>query len=68
MAQEWARRSNAVQSAKRMAREPDFETLRWRALDGARGRAVLERQKNNLSERLTELISVTAECEELKLP
>jgi hypothetical protein len=37
VAQEWARRSNAVQSAARMAREPDFDTLRWRALDDARG-------------------------------
>lgn len=42
IAQRWARRSNAVQAAARMAREPDFETLRQRARHDARGRIVRE--------------------------
>lgn len=37
MAQEWARRSNAVQESERLAREPDFETIRRRELHDARG-------------------------------
>lgn len=42
VAQEWARRSNAVQAAARMAREPDWETQRWRALQDARGTVMRE--------------------------
>ena len=37
VAQLWARRSNAVQSAARIARAPDAETVRARALHDARG-------------------------------
>ncbi len=42
MAQQWARRSQAVQSAKRMAREPDADTVRRRALHDARGQVLRE--------------------------
>jgi hypothetical protein len=42
IAQEWARRSQAVQAQKRLAREPDFETVRARALHEARGRLLRE--------------------------
>jgi hypothetical protein len=41
-AQEWARRSNAVQQSARMQREPDFETMRKRALRDARGTVLRE--------------------------
>lgn len=41
-AQEWARRSNAVQAATRMQREPDFHTARMRALHDARGTVLRE--------------------------
>lgn len=37
VAQEWARRSHAVQAEARLARGPDDETLRWRGLQDARG-------------------------------
>lgn len=37
IAQEWARRSQAVQAMNRIARGPDAETLRKRALEDARG-------------------------------
>lgn len=40
LAQEYARRSNAVQAAARLGRGLDAETLRKRALDGARGQVV----------------------------
>lgn len=40
MAQQWARRSNGVQFANRIARGPDAETLRLRALHDARGKIV----------------------------
>ena len=40
VAQDWARRSNAVQNAARLAREPDADTLRHRALHDARGQVV----------------------------
>lgn len=37
IAQEWAKRSHAAQATARMAREPDAETQRRRALDDQRG-------------------------------
>jgi hypothetical protein len=37
VAQEWAARSRAVQAAARLARGPDADTLRRRALDDRRG-------------------------------
>ena len=37
-----ARRSNEVQAAARAAREPDVDTLRWRALQDARGQILRE--------------------------
>jgi len=40
VAQEWARRSHAVQAAKRMARGPDWDTVRMRALHDARGQVL----------------------------
>lgn len=40
VAQEWARRSNAVQSEARIARGPDAETVRMRALHDAKGQIV----------------------------
>jgi hypothetical protein len=40
IAQEWARRSNAVQSAARMERGPDAETVRYRALRDTRGKII----------------------------
>lgn len=42
VARRWAQRSNAVQAAARMERGPDFETLRWRARQDARGEIVRE--------------------------
>jgi hypothetical protein len=42
VAREWARRSNAAQSAARIAREPDADTLRRRALHDARGQLIRE--------------------------
>lgn len=36
-AQQMARRSNEVQATKRLNREPDADTLRWRALWDAKG-------------------------------
>jgi len=40
IAQEWARRSNAVQAKMRMEREPDCETQRFRALHDAKGQVI----------------------------
>jgi len=40
VAQEWARRSHAVQAAKRIERGPDWDTLRMRALHDARGQVL----------------------------
>lgn len=40
VAQEWARRSQAVQAQRRMRRGPDADTLRWRALQDARGQVL----------------------------
>ncbi len=37
VAREWAQRSNAAQAAARMTRPVDADTLRWRALQDARG-------------------------------
>lgn len=42
LAQEWARRSNAVQAEARMARDPDLDTIRSRALHDARGQLLRE--------------------------
>jgi len=42
IAQEWARRSNAVQAKMRMEREPDCETQRFRALHDAKGQVLRE--------------------------
>jgi hypothetical protein len=42
LAQEYARRSNAVQQQKSIERGPDADTLRKRALDDARGQLVRE--------------------------
>ena len=42
VAQEWARRSQAVQAERRMQRGPDAETLRWRAAQDARGQIMRE--------------------------
>lgn len=42
VAQEWARRSNLAQAAQRLARGPDAETARARALHAARGQLVRE--------------------------
>lgn len=42
IARTWALRSQAVQSASRMARGPDADTLRRRALHDARGQIVRE--------------------------
>ena len=40
VAREWARRSNAVQALARIARGPDAETVRMRALHDAKGQVV----------------------------
>jgi hypothetical protein len=40
VAQSWARRSHATQAAARIARGPDADTLRRRALHDARGQIV----------------------------
>lgn len=40
--QAMARRSNEVQAAARLLREPDADTLRWRALHDARGQVIRE--------------------------
>ena len=42
VAQAWARRSQAVQAARRMVRGPDAQTLRWRQLNEARGQIIRE--------------------------
>lgn len=42
VAQEWARRSQAVQAERRLQRGPDAETLRWRAAQDARGQIIRE--------------------------
>lgn len=42
VAREWGRRSQAVQAAAALARGPDAETLRRRALDDARGELIRE--------------------------
>lgn len=42
VARAWARRSHAVQAAARLTREPDFTTLRRRALDEQRGQILRE--------------------------
>lgn len=42
IARAWANRSNEVQSAARLLREPDFETQRRRALEDRRGKVVKE--------------------------
>jgi len=42
VAQEWARRSNAVQSVARIASGVDADTLRSRALHDARGAVIRE--------------------------
>lgn len=42
IAAEWGRRSQAVQAEARMQREPDFETLRMRALHDRRGELITE--------------------------
>ena len=42
IAQEWARRSQAVQQAKRIERGPDAETVRMRALHDAKGTVLRE--------------------------
>ena len=40
MARIWAHRSNAVQAAARIARGPDADTVRMRALHDAKGQVV----------------------------
>jgi hypothetical protein len=42
VAQAWARRSHAAEAAARLARPPDAETERRRALDARRGQLVRE--------------------------
>lgn len=39
-AREWGARGNAAQQAARMLREPDYETVRKRALHDARGEII----------------------------
>ena len=42
IAREWAQRSNAEQSAARIARPVDADTLRWRAMHDAKGQLLRE--------------------------
>ena len=53
-AREWGARGNASQQLARMQREPDFETIRKRALHDARGQIVRQGITYHGSGRITE--------------